>query len=85
MLRRARFILAVVVAVAILRGEARAQDGICTIANTCSEAFFQCVTVNCPAIYAASCTAACRARFDRCMRSGAFGGNDCRGRTLTRK
>jgi hypothetical protein len=74
-------ILAVVFAVAVLRAAALAQDG----PGICSEAFFQCVTVNCPANFNASCGGACRAQFNGCMRTGAFGGRDCRGKTLTRK
>ena len=59
--------------------------GVCTVANTCSEAFFQCVAVNCPAILDARCSGACRARFNGCMRTGAFRAPDCRDRTLERK
>jgi hypothetical protein len=66
--------------------EADAQGmGVCTVANTCSEAFFQCVAVNCPVIFDARCTGACRSRFNGCMRTGAFRAPDCRDRTLDRK
>jgi hypothetical protein len=87
LLRQVWIIPAVVVAVPILHVDAFAQDGpgICTVANTCSEAFFQCVTVNCPAHLDASCTGSCRAQFNGCMRTGAFGGRDCRDKTLIRK
>jgi hypothetical protein len=68
-------------------GQAAAQGdaGICTIAKTCSEAFFQCVYTRCPTVQNPSCTAACQSQFNGCMRSGEFGGRDCRGKTLTRK
>jgi|SRR5579864_495843 len=68
-------------------GEAAAQGdaGICTIAKTCSEAFFQCVYTRCPAVRDAGCTASCKSQFDRCQRTGEFGGRDCRGKTLLRK
>jgi hypothetical protein len=59
--------------------------GICTIATTCSEAFFQCVATRCPAIQNPSCTAACKLQFDDCQRTGKFASRDCRGRTLQRK
>ena len=67
--------------------EAAAQDqsGICSIANTCSEAFFQCVASRCPAIFDATCSAACKSQFNGCMTTGAFAGRDCRGKTLMRK
>jgi hypothetical protein len=64
---------------------AQAAPGICTVAGTCSEAFFQCVYVNCPKYFSARCSGACRARFNGCMRTGEFGGRDCRGKTLVRK
>jgi hypothetical protein len=78
---------ALVLALSIRSDRAAAQDapGVCTIANTCSEAFFQCVAVNCPAIFDARCSGACRARFNGCMRTGAFRAPDCRDRTLVRK
>ena len=68
-------------------GEAAAQGdaGICTIAKTCSEAFFQCVATRCPAVQNSNCTAACKLQFDDCRRIGEFGGGDCRGKTLQRK
>jgi hypothetical protein len=84
---RRQFVLAVVIAVPALNGQSLAQggSGICTVANTCSEAFFQCITVNCPRIANAGCTGACRARFDTCMATGGFGGPECRDKTLIRK
>ncbi len=90
MLTRASIVLVVVFAAAVLGVAAHAQagPGICTVANTCSEAFFQCVTVNCPANFDASCSGSCRSQFDGCMRTGAFGGRggrDCRDKTLIRK
>ena len=68
-------------------GEAAAQGdaGICTIATTCSEAFFQCVATRCPAVQNPSCTAACKLQFDDCQRTGKFAARDCRGKTLQRK
>jgi hypothetical protein len=68
-------------------GEAVAQGdaGICTIAKTCSEAFFQCVSTRCPAVQSAGCTASCKSQFEVCQRTGEFGGRDCRGKTLMRK
>jgi hypothetical protein len=68
-------------------GKAAAQGdaGICTIATTCSEAFFQCVAARCPAVQNPNCTAACKLQFDDCQRTGKFGGRDCRGKTLIRK
>jgi hypothetical protein len=74
-------------AAAAASGEASAQGdaGICTIATTCSEAFFQCVSTRCPAVLNADCTARCKSQFNGCLRSGAFGGRDCRGKTLMRK
>ncbi len=87
MLRPAWIVLAAVFPVFVLGGEAPAQggSGICTVANTCSEAFFQCITVNCPAAFDASCTASCRSRFNGCMRSGGFDSRDCRDKTLVQK
>jgi hypothetical protein len=80
-------VLAAVFAVAAASGEAagQADAGICTIAKTCSEAFFQCVYTRCPAVQNAGCTAACKSQFDGCQRTGEFGGRDCRGKTLIRK
>jgi len=73
-------------ALAIRGGDAAAQGtGVCTVANTCSEAFFQCVAVNCPVIFDARCSGACRSRFSGCMRTGAFRAPDCRDRMLVRK
>ena len=68
-------------------GEAAAQGdaGICTIATTCSEAFFQCVYTRCPVYLNADCTARCKSQFSGCMGTGAFAARDCRGKTLMRK
>ena len=68
-------------------GEAAAQGGagICTIATTCSEAFFQCVYTRCPVVLNADCTARCKSQFNGCMGTGAFAARDCRGKTLMRK
>jgi len=68
-------------------GEAAAQGdaGICTIATTCSEAFFQCVSTRCPAYLSADCTARCKSQFNGCMGTGAFAARDCRGKTLIKK
>jgi hypothetical protein len=68
-------------------GDAAAQgnDGICTIATTCSEAFFQCVSTRCPEYLNADCTARCKSQFNGCMGSGAFAARNCRGKTLMRK
>ena len=68
-------------------GERAAQGdaGICTIATTCSEAFFQCVSTRCPVYLNADCTARCKSQFNGCMRTGAFAARDCRGKTLMRK
>jgi len=80
-------VLAVCLFVAAASGKAAAQGdaGICTIATTCSEAFFQCVATRCPAIQNPSCTAACKLQFDDCQRTGKFASRDCRGKTLQRK
>jgi hypothetical protein len=80
-------VLAAVFAVACASGEAAAQAdaGICTIAKTCSEAFFQCVATRCPAVQNSNCTAACKLQFDDCRRTGEFDSRDCRGKTLQRK
>jgi hypothetical protein len=74
-------------AAAAASGDAAAQSdaGICTIATTCSEAFFQCVSTRCPMYLNADCTARCKSQFNGCLRSGGFGGRDCRGKTLMRK
>ena len=68
-------------------GETAAQGdaGICTIATTCSEAFFQCVYTRCPVYLNADCTARCKSQFNSCMGTGAFAARDCRGKTLMRK
>ena len=68
-------------------GEAAAQGdaGICTIATTCSEAFFQCVSTRCPVYLSADCTARCKSQFNGCMGTGAFAARDCRGKSLIRK
>jgi hypothetical protein len=73
--------------VAGLSQEALAQDstGICTIANTCSEAFFQCVATRCPVYFDAACNAACKSQFNTCMTTGTFASRDCRGKSLIRK
>lgn len=78
---------AVLVAATAGSGEAAAQGnaGICTIATTCSEAFFQCVATRCPVYLNADCTARCKSQFNGCMRSGAFAARDCRGKTLMRR
>jgi len=80
-------VLAVFLAVAAASGGAAAQGdaGICTIATTCSEAFFQCVSTRCPAVLNADCTARCKSQFNGCMGTGAFAARDCRGKTLQRK
>jgi hypothetical protein len=84
-----RSCFAAAVGLAMLAGfvaaAAQTGSGICTVARTCSEAFFQCVAVNCPRYASAGCGGACRAQFDGCMRTGTFGGPDCRDKTLTRK
>jgi hypothetical protein len=82
-----RTVLATGLLLCAASGGAAAQpaSGICTIASTCSEAFFQCVYVNCPEYFSARCSAACRSRFNGCMRTGAFAARDCRGKTLVRK
>ncbi|HWX82853.1 MAG TPA: hypothetical protein VNZ48_04555 [Xanthobacteraceae bacterium] len=80
-------VLAVFLGLAAGCGDAAAQGdaGICTIAKTCSEAFFQCVYTRCPAVQSAGCTASCKSQFEFCQRTGKFGGRDCRGKTLIRK
>jgi hypothetical protein len=85
-LKSRSFVLAAVLAAAA-SGDAAAQGeaGICTIATTCSEAFFQCVYTRCPVVLNADCTARCKSQFGGCMGTGAFSGRDCRGKTLMRK
>jgi hypothetical protein len=80
-------VLAACLAAASAPGEASAQGdaGICTIAKTCSEAFFQCVATRCPAVQNPNCTAACKLQFDDCQRTGKFDSRDCRGKTLQRR
>ena len=80
-------VLTVCLVVAAASGKAAAQGdaGICTIATTCSEAFFQCVSTRCPAVLNADCTARCKSQFNGCMGTGAFAARDCRGKTLQRK
>jgi hypothetical protein len=75
----------VIVAAGIGAGSALGQSGICTVANTCSEAFFQCVATRCPATQSAACSGACKAQFDACKQTGEFGGADCRGKVLIRR
>jgi hypothetical protein len=84
---KCRWIVPAAFLAAAASGEATAQGdaGICTIATTCSEAFFQCVYTRCPAVLNADCTARCKSQFNGCLRSGGFGGRDCRGKTLLRK
>jgi hypothetical protein len=79
--------IVVAAVLAAASGEAAAQGdaGICTIATTCSEAFFQCVSTRCPAALSADCTARCKSQFNGCMGTGAFAARDCRGKTLIRK
>ena len=82
MLKCGWIVLAAGLAVASAAREAAAQGdaGICTIATTCSEAFFQCVSTRCPVVLNADCTARCKSQFNGCMGTGAFGGLDCRGK-----
>ena len=84
---KCRWIVFAAVLAAAASGEAAAQGdaGICTIATTCSEAFFQCVSTRCPAVLNADCTAACKLQFDGCQGTGEFASRDCRGKTLQRK
>ena len=84
---KCRWIVLAAVLAAAASGDAAAQGdaGICTIATTCSEAFFQCVYTRCPAVLSADCTARCKSQFNGCLRSGAFAARDCRGKTLMRK
>lgn len=77
--------IAVAFALCVVCTDASAQSGICAGANTCSEAFFHCVAINCPRYADAGCTGACRGRFNTCMATGGFGGPECRDKTLTRK
>ena len=87
MLKCGWIVLAVCLVAAAASSEAVAQGdaGICTIATTCSEAFFQCVYTRCPVVLNADCTARCKSQFNGCLRSGAFAARDCRGKTLMRK
>jgi hypothetical protein len=87
MFKRGWIGLAACLAVAAASGNAVAQGdaGICTIATTCSEAFFQCVYTRCPAVLNADCTARCKSQFNGCMGTGAFAARDCRGKSLIRK
>jgi hypothetical protein len=84
---KCRWIVLAAVLAAAAAGAAAAQGdaGICTVATTCSEAFFQCVYTRCPVYLNADCTARCKAPFNGCMGSGAFAARDCRGKTLMRK
>ena len=84
---KCRWIVLATVLAAAASGEAAAQGdaGICTIATTCSEAFFQCVYTRCPVYLNADCTARCKSQFNGCMGTGAFAARDCRGKTLMRK
>jgi hypothetical protein len=84
---KCRWIVLAAVLAAAAAGDAAAQGGagICTIATTCSEAFFQCVSTRCPVYLNADCTARCKSQFNACMGSGAFAARDCRGKTLLRK
>ena len=86
MLKCRWIVLAAVFAAAASGGPtAQGDAGICTIATTCSEAFFQCVYTRCPVYLNADCTARCKSQFNGCLRSGAFAARDCRGKTLMRK
>jgi hypothetical protein len=84
---KCRWIVLAAFLAAAASGDAAAQGnaGICTIATTCSEAFFQCVSTRCPVYLNADCTARCKSQFNGCMGSGAFAARDCRGKTLMRK
>jgi hypothetical protein len=84
---KCRWIVLAAVLAAVAPGGAAAQGdaGICTIATTCSEAFFQCVYTRCPVYLNADCTARCKSQFNGCMGTGAFAARDCRGKTLMRK
>ena len=84
---KCRWIVLAAVLAAAASGDAAAQGdaGICTIATTCSEAFFQCVSTRCPVYLNADCTARCKSQFNGCMGTGAFAARDCRGKTLMRK
>jgi hypothetical protein len=82
----AAFLFAAFLAAAASGGAvAQGDTGICAVASTCSEAFFQCVATRCPAIQNPSCTAACKLQFDDCRRTGKFDSRDCRGTTLQRR
>jgi hypothetical protein len=78
-------VLAAFLAAASSEAAAQGDAGICTIATTCSEAFFQCVNTRCPAVMNADCTARCKSQFNTCMGTGAFAARDCRGKSLIRK
>ena len=84
---KCRWIVLAAVLAGAASGKAAAQGdaGICTIATTCSEAFFQCVYTRCPVVLNADCTARCKSQFNGCMGTGAFAARDCRGKTLMRK
>jgi hypothetical protein len=84
---KCRWIVLAAFLAAAASGKAAAQGdaGICTIATTCSEAFFQCVYTRCPVVLNADCTARCKSQFSGCMGTGAFAARDCRGKTLMRK
>ena len=84
---KCRWIVLAAVLAALAPGDAAAQGdaGICTIATTCSEAFFRCVYTRCPVYLNADCTARCKLQFNGCMGTGAFAARDCRGKTLMRK
>ena len=84
---KCRWIVLAAFLAAAASGDAAAQGdaGICTIATTCSEAFFQCVSARCPVYLNADCTARCKSQFNGCMGTGAFAARDCRGKTLQRK
>ena len=84
---KCRWIVLAAVLAALAPGGAATQGdaGICTIATTCSEAFFQCVYTRCPVYLNADCTARCKSQFNGCMGTGAFAARDCRGKTLMRK
>jgi hypothetical protein len=84
---KCRWIVFAAFLAAAASGDAAAQGdaGICTIATTCSEAFFQCIYTRCPVYLSADCTARCKSQFNGCMGTGAFAARDCRGKTLMRK
>jgi hypothetical protein len=84
---KCRWIVIAAFLAAAAPGKAAAQGdaGICTIATTCSEAFFQCVYTRCSVYLNADCTARCKSQFSGCMGTGAFAARDCRGKSLIRK